>query len=187
MEMILLKVGGSLYDLPQLDRRLRGFITSLGRRGLLFPGGGPTANAVRALDRAQQLGEEASHWLAIRALAVNAQFLHALLPELPVLEWPSAGECLGWAIVEPLSFALADEEHSDHLPHTWDVTSDALALRLAQAAGAEELVLLKSVSAPAGSDWQQLAECRLVDQHFPTLLTRSPALRVRVLNFRDLS
>ncbi|MCI0642073.1 MAG: hypothetical protein L0Y70_23595 [Gemmataceae bacterium] len=185
--MIIVKVGGSLFDLSRLGDRLRVFIGGLGPRGLLFPGGGPAADAFRALDRAQGLGEEASHWLAIRALAINAQFLRALLAELPVLEWPRAGEWPGWAIAEPLSFALADEEHADHLPHTWDVTSDSLALRLAQVVGAAELVLLKSVSAPEKADWRQLSQAGVVDGHFPQLLERKRSPRVRVLNFREFA
>ncbi|MCI0376297.1 MAG: hypothetical protein L0215_01690 [Gemmataceae bacterium] len=183
--MIIVKVGGSLYDLPRLGGRLRDLIAGLGPRGLLFPGGGPAANAVRAMDRAQRLGEEASHWLAIHALAVNAQFLRALLPELPVLEWPRAGDFPGWAIAEPYSFAVADEEYAEHLPHTWDVTSDSLALRLAQVVGAAELLLLKSISAPERADWRQLSQDRVVDGYFPQLVEQQTSLRVRLVNFRE--
>jgi len=57
---VLIKVGGSLYDLPDLPGRLRTLIEQLDTpRVLLFPGGGAAADAVRALDLCHRLGEEA--------------------------------------------------------------------------------------------------------------------------------
>src|SRR5207248_2464665 len=78
---LVVKVGGSLYDLPDLGPRLHAFLRSLDRpEVLLIPGGGPTADVVRDLDRRHGLGEETAHWLALHALAVNAHFLAALVP-----------------------------------------------------------------------------------------------------------
>src|SRR5262249_50947889 len=78
---VVVKVGGSLYDLPGLGARLRAWLERLpSREVLLVPGGGPAADVVRDLDRLHRLGEEAAHWLALRALSVNARFLAALLP-----------------------------------------------------------------------------------------------------------
>ncbi|HEY1188734.1 MAG TPA: hypothetical protein VGE74_13855, partial [Gemmata sp.] len=60
--MIVVKVGGSLYDSPALGPALRAFVASLApAEVLLVPGGGAAADAVRALDRTHALGEEAAH------------------------------------------------------------------------------------------------------------------------------
>jgi aspartokinase-like uncharacterized kinase len=187
---LVVKVGGSLYDLPDLGERLRRWVAQQpARRVLLFPGGGATTDAVRDLDRRHGLGEERSHWLALRTLTVNAHFLAALLPAAVVTE---LSDCAAvWerglvAVADPHPLAVADEGRSGQLPHTWDVSSDALAARAALLLGAGELVLLKSVGGPAASDWTEAARCGIVDRFFPRLLAASPAtLRVRVVNFRS--
>src|SRR5437763_17043375 len=79
----IVKVGGSLYDLPDLGPRLRAWLGPT--RTLIVPGGGPTVEAIRVLDRVHGLGDEAAHWLALHALSVNARFLARLLPPAPVL------------------------------------------------------------------------------------------------------
>jgi hypothetical protein len=78
--VIVVKIGGSLFDHPALGPGLRRYIESLGQAEvLLVAGGGPVADAVRELDRTHQLGEEAAHWLALRSLGVTASLLEALL------------------------------------------------------------------------------------------------------------
>src|SRR5262249_14102412 len=83
----VVEVGGSLFDVPDLGRRLDRFLNELNEpRVLLVPGGGPAADVVRTLDRAQNLGEEASHWLALRAMTMSAHVLAALVPKTKVIE-----------------------------------------------------------------------------------------------------
>src|SRR5207248_9110984 len=61
-ETLVVKVGGSLYDLPDLADRLRRWLSALAApRVLLVPGGGPTADVIRTFDQRHRLGEEASH------------------------------------------------------------------------------------------------------------------------------
>ena len=57
--LAVVKVGGSLYDLPDLGTRLGRWLTEFGdRRVVLVPGGSATANTVRDWDRAYGLGDE---------------------------------------------------------------------------------------------------------------------------------
>ena len=156
----VVKVGGSLYDLPDLRERLRGLFATLDGNVLLVPGGGATADVIRAFDRVHRLGEEASHWLAIHALSINGRFLQALLPEarlLPTL--PDTAKTLAYAsgsevfVVDAYPFFEADERKTGHLPHRWQVTSDSLAVRTGILLGACELILLKSIDW-AGNDWK---------------------------------
>ena len=140
----LIKVGGSLFEWPPLAERLRELLAnSAQERVILFPGGGTTADSVRAWDKNQSLGEESAHWLAVRALTVNAYYLQALLPGLPIVAGP---DNQGTAILDPYPFTLADEADPDHLPHCWQVTSDSLAARAAHVLGAQKLLLLKSTA-----------------------------------------
>ncbi len=179
----VVKVGGSLFDLPDLGPRLRSWLGST--RTVLVPGGGPTAEAVRTLDTVHRLGEEAAHWLALQALSVNAHVLARLLPEAPVRSClPPAAEPGAWFILDALPFLQDDDRLPGHLPHTWEVTSDSLAVRVAIRAGATDLVLLKSVSWPAVDDWAAATRARIVDGFFVEALRSAPELRVQVVNFR---
>jgi 5-(aminomethyl)-3-furanmethanol phosphate kinase len=178
----VVKVGGSLFAWPELGGKLRAWLAALaGENVLLIPGGGATADAIRALDRTHQLGEEASHWLALEALSLNARFLHRLLPEARIVTDFAAS---GLAILDPAPFFQADERRPDHLPHSWQVTSDSLAVRAAVLAQARALILLKSV-AWAGDDWHAARRAGVVDGYFADALTQAHAeMCVRVVNLR---
>jgi hypothetical protein len=179
---IVIKVGGSLYDLPDLRTHLRALLSHLdSHRVVLFPGGGAAADVVRELDRVHELGEDPAHWLALRALTMNAFFLHELLPEVPVAIWPDVPDK---AILEPFAFAVADEMKADHLPHAWSVTSDSLAARAAYLLGARELILLKSSPLSECLTWSGAADRGLVDAYFPKLVQQTEGLAVRVINMR---
>jgi aspartokinase-like uncharacterized kinase len=176
--VIVVKVGGSLYDLPDLGERLRTFLASLDPPRLLVPGGGPTADVVRDFDRVHGLGPVVAHWLALRACAMNAWFLRELLPTSVVVDLPLACPSLG--ILDLYAFAQADEGRECQIPHHWEATSDSVAARVAEVAGAD-LVLLKSIDVEG--DWASAARGEHVDPIFPGIVARA-SLRVRAVNLR---
>jgi 5-(aminomethyl)-3-furanmethanol phosphate kinase len=201
---IIVKVGGSLFDLPDLRQRLRSRLGQLGAANvLLVPGGGATADAIRIFDATHQLGEEASHWLALQAMSLNARMLQELLPEarivrdIPEPKAPARADAASLAcasgsdenrarffLLDAFPFFRADELRPDHLPHRWDVTSDSLAVRAATLAEAHELILLKSVAWET-SDWSEAARSGIVDSYFARALQQAPAApRVRLFNLR---
>jgi len=187
----VVKVGGSLYDLPDLGTRLRRWLAEqlAGSRVVLVPGGGPLADAIRRLDRRHGLGEETSHWLALRALTVNAHFLASLAPPACVIddvaELGRAWEKSLLPILDVREFARGDERRPDHLPHSWSVTSDSLAARVAIVLRASHLVLLKSTTIPPDVDWREAGRLGLVDALFAEVLREAPMeLFVRTVNLR---
>jgi len=132
---VVVKVGGSLFDWPELGPRLRQFIATLAPRPvLLVPGGGSLTEAIREWDATHGLGEEASHWMALRTLTTSAALLEVLVP--------------GAEVIDPFRFAREDEAHVGRLPHSWDATSDSFAARIAVVRGASRLILLKSADPP---------------------------------------
>jgi 5-(aminomethyl)-3-furanmethanol phosphate kinase len=182
---LVVKVGGSLYDLPDLRTRLSAWLATQLAEVILVPGGGVMVEAIRQLDQIHHLGEEACHWLAVRTLTINAHFLAQLLPEARIISDPKQRELGALSIMDMFPFALADETCAGRLPHGWEVTSDSLALRVAILTKARKLVLLKSVDPPAGNDWQTL-EAGVVDSHFREVLFRAPFnLPVEIVNLRD--
>ena len=81
--------------------------------------------------------------------------------------------------------SLEPEQAGTRLGESWDVSSDAIAGRLAVVLGAGELVLLKSCSVePApGKSFADLARAGIVDEAFPTFSSELPD--VRVVNLRE--
>ena len=186
--LIVVKVGGSLYDLPDLGARLHGFLHEqcAGASVILVPGGGPTVDAVRRLDRLHALGEETSHWLALHALTLNAHFLAALLPSARIVGAVDEGNRSELAILDVHAFARADENRPGHLPHRWAVTSDAFAARAAIVFDADALILLKSTTIPPGVDWREAGRCGWVDEWFAEVLGEAETkLQVRAVNLRQ--
>jgi 5-(aminomethyl)-3-furanmethanol phosphate kinase len=167
------KVGGSLFDHPKLGPGLREYLEALGADMLLVPGGGPVADAVRALDRTHALGEEAAHWLALRSLGVTAHLLQTL-----TLAFGSR-----LTVLDCFKFAQEDEKRQDKLPHTWSVTTDSIAARAAVVFRAQRLVLLKSVDIPPRTSWEAAAANGWVDAHFPRI-AQALNCPVDVVNFR---
>jgi 5-(aminomethyl)-3-furanmethanol phosphate kinase len=160
---LVAKVGGSLYDLPDLRDRLKKWIRAQSHpHVLLVPGGGDGAEVIRRLDEAQRIGADAAHWLALRVLTVNAHFLGELLG-IPVVAAPTDDPV---AMIDPHAFCISDEGNAGALPHNWDVTSDSIAARLAIVSNAD-LVLLKSVRLPPNLTWTQASTLGFVDLAFP--------------------
>lgn len=180
----VVKVGGSLYDLPELGQRLNAWLVrQTCQEVLLVPGGGAAANLVRDLDRLNGLGEETGHRLALRSLTFTAHLVAALLGQNGVVIADPTRASDVWQekrlpILDLGAFALADSG----LPHTWAVTSDSLAARVAHLLGSRTLVLLKSVTIPAGMSWEEAARRGDVDAYFPNL---ADSLTVRTVNLRQ--
>lgn len=183
---LVVKVGGSLLDLPDFGPRLRRWLETLGPDPvLLVPGGGPAADLIRRLDRLHRLGDEHAHWLALQTMTLNAHVLLALLPHARLIEdversRDRQGQLF---LLDAYEFARADELRPDHLPHSWDVTSDSVAARAAVLAGARKLVLLKSVSIPKEIGRAEAGRRGYVDPFFAEVIGRGPA--VEVVNLRD--
>ena len=198
--LAVVKVGGSLYDLPDLGPRLRAWLWAQQtpwRDVLLVPGGGPTADVIRDFDRIHRLGEKKAHWLALDALRLNAFFLAELLPLTGVIgNWEqlstevpeSATTVIRASILDPRSFACWDQRAHPDIgpPPCWAVTSDSIAARAAVVYDADYLILLKSLTIPEGMDWGEAGERGHVDEWFArTVQPALPRLRVRAVNFRE--
>ncbi len=129
MRPLVVKFGGSLLDCAP---SLVPVLAAAPRPVLVVPGGGPFADAVRALDPPP----DAAHWMACAAMEQVGLYLAALgLPGVETLRVPDAPAVL-------LPYRLLRER--DPLPHTWGVSSDTIAAWCAAELGCD-LLLAKSV------------------------------------------
>lgn len=141
---LVVKIGGGLLRAEGLEglRRAAGEVTEMATRRpvLVVPGGGPFADAVRAVDAQVGLGDDLAHALALRAMDQLGLLLGPLLPTPELLTRLVAPRALGVVLAAP---AFRDRPE---VPRSWAVTSDSLAVLAAAAIGAEEAILLKPVA-----------------------------------------
>jgi 5-(aminomethyl)-3-furanmethanol phosphate kinase len=140
---IVVKIGGGLLRADGLEGLRRARVATVemttSRPVLVVPGGGPFADAVRAIDDQVGLADDVAHALALGAMDQLGVLLAALLPEAELLTDLVAPRSLALLQVAP-AFACRPG-----VPESWAVTSDSLAVLAAAAIGADEAVLLKPV------------------------------------------
>jgi aspartokinase-like uncharacterized kinase len=141
---LVVKIGGGLLRAEGLQglRRACAEATEMAtcRPVLVVPGGGPFADAVRAVDAQVGLADDVAHALALRAMDQLGVLLRSLLPAAELLTGLVAPRAL--AVVQ----AAPAFQDRPEVPESWAVTSDSLAVLAAAAVGAEEAVLLKPVA-----------------------------------------
>jgi aspartokinase-like uncharacterized kinase len=176
----VLKLGGSLLELPDLASRLRRLLAEI-KRPVLFVGGGAAADLVRDWDARFGLGETAAHELAMESLSLTAELVRRVLGDARLCTdttaiaaaW-SVGECpiilpRPWFEQSPGWFAGTPRLAGGLLPQSWAVTSDTLAAAMAVDLHATALVLLKSTAAQRGSGLEDLAAQGLIDPYCPAV------------------
>jgi (4-(4-[2-(gamma-L-glutamylamino)ethyl]phenoxymethyl)furan-2-yl)methanamine synthase len=167
---VVVKLGGGvLAHSEYFDAALAALATAgQARRLLVVPGGGPFADAVRAVDRQQRLSDDAAHWMAILAMD---QLAHLIASRLACAQLVSTkGEVL--AAERGRVMVLAPSQwlrEADPLPHSWDVTSDSIAAWVAGALGVRHLVLIKPPNA-SGADLVDAYYLRALPEHVTPMI-----------------
>lgn len=185
---LVVKIGGGLLREEGLDGLRLACADAAGlatrRPVLVVPGGGPFADAVRAVDAAVGLADHLAHELALRAMDQLGVVLRPLLPAADLLPRLVAPRSLALLLSTP---ALGGRPS---VPESWSVTSDSLAVLAAGAIGAREAVLLKPVAgvltgwpsedrplaALTGGELQALQDAgggRAVDPYLPEAVRRT--------------
>lgn len=183
---VVLKIGGSLFDLPDLAPRISRLLAKLGNAPVaIVAGGGRTTDVVRDWDRRFALGPSASHWLAIHALELNDRLLRTLLESSEIArsrhEVLTLGERGRIAILSLADLLGESQQRRESVPpESWDVTTDSLAAWVAGRLGAR-LVLAKSVDRPSMPPAEAAAH-GFVDRAFAQQLPAE--LRIDWVNLR---
>jgi len=128
MPFYVLKLGGSLMPVA---RRLMRTLVDLGEEDyslLVIPGGGPMADLVREILYRGDLSQEAAHWMAILAMEQYAYFLAdgTGIGLASIIRRPQVNPK-----VEILLPYRALQEDDFGLGHSWDYTSDSVAMLVA--------------------------------------------------------
>lgn len=179
-----MKVGGSLLDLGDFPLVFSRWLQRLPRPALIIVGGGEAADYIRTVSTRFAIPDPAAHWLAMRAMRLQAEVVRSLVPGLAIADdldaashWLHAGApaCL----FDPFDLLWADGARS--LPANWQVTSDSIAAFVTRQAGAGMLYLLKSVGKAAPLTAADAVRWNWLDPAFPRI---GQGLTVEWVNLR---
>lgn len=153
MRMMLAKIGGRILDnTSSLENCLGQMKFLLNKMDILdkivlIPGGGNYANFVRFLDQRGELTRDYSHWMAITAMEYNGILMCKKFPFLKYIDrYSDLTRRLKSKDKEIITFGpLSFLRENDELPHSWDVTSDSIALFIANKLNCSSCYLLKDV------------------------------------------
>ncbi len=176
-----MKIGGGVLRSEGMDGLHRACAEVIGlatvRPVLVVPGGGPFADAVRALDAQVGLDDGVAHRMALHAMDQLGLLLAPVLPNCELLTDLTAPRSIGLLVAAP-AFGGRPE-----IPESWTVTSDSLAVLAAGAVGAEEAILLKpAAGVPAPGEQltadelqalQKRGGGRAVDAYLPEAVRRT--------------
>lgn len=175
----IVKLGGSLHEHPRLPDWLHAIAAHGGGRIAIVPGGGRFADAARAAQARWQIDDVAAHNMAVLGMAQSAQLLKGLCPALECCADLAAVRAALNRGATALWMALDLLRDAPDALTNWDSTSDTLALHLAAALPANEVLLVKSCVIPPRMSFAELAAAGIVDRSFP-LAAAASAARVRL-------
>lgn len=184
--MWVVKLGGSLSRDATLPRWLDLLAELGGGRVIVVPGGGGFADQAREVQAHWRLGDLAAHNMAVLGMAQTALMLRGLCPRLQAVagEQPLRQVLLGGQVALWLPLDLLRNQ-SDELTH-WGVTSDSLALWLAQRLHAERLLVVKSCPLEPPFSLAQLSASGVLDAEFAAR-ARDAAFPIELLHKDELA
>jgi probable H4MPT-linked C1 transfer pathway protein len=184
LKVRVVKVGGSLFDLETLPRRLHSWLAQQSDACNVFvTGGGRFVDELRDWDNRFGLESSTAHKVAIELMSITTRLMHNFFPDWPIVSDPS--EIVGLDKRQPGQFWFDTSDwlvRRDDVDPSWDTTSDSCAAHLAKAIGAEEIVLLKS-TLPTKSHGNDIGLSGFTDRQFCDLVKGIPA--VRLVDFRS--
>ncbi len=167
--VVILKLGGSHARSAHLPEWL-GAIAAEAGSIVIVPGGGPFADAVRDTQAEMGFDNAAAHEMALMAMAQFGRALQSLNPALRLVASLSA---IRRALNEGMAPVWAPDRmvRAANLPESWELTSDSLAAWLADAMGAQRLILLKHGRFACDRlEVFDLVEAGVVDPLFPRFI-----------------
>ena len=148
VQTALFKISGKILDnskylINTIAQLTQLFEDKIIEKIIIIPGGGKLANLIRNLYYEFNLDDELAHWMAVYAINFNGLELSKKFPHLKETEKFAEldKEINTISIFLPYNYLKKE----DKIPHSWDVTSDSIALYLASEFNLNECYLIKDV------------------------------------------
>lgn len=163
MEAVV-KIGGSLANQPNNLKRLCRRLVALAEKHklLIVPGGGRFADLVREFDRTQRLSPTATHLMALLAMDQYGILLSSIVPDARTVKHLKAARRLQTRGLLPILLPSEMAFKDMYLEHSWNVTSDSIAARVAGLSHASMLILLKDVDGIFNANPEKKSEAKII-------------------------
>jgi aspartokinase-like uncharacterized kinase len=164
MDAIVIKIGGSLAVYPEKLKALCATLSDLSRkhRIILVPGGGEFTDAVRDVDKRFSLSCGVSHRMAILGMDQYGLLLSDLITDSKAVsqlkDLPNLFNLHKLPIFLPSRLMLK----KDPLENSWNVTSDSIAIYIANQLGAKKVVLVTDVDGIFSEDPKKHSSVQLI-------------------------
>lgn len=173
--MWVIKLGGSLLSSESLKEWLSIIVEFGAGKLLIVPGGGIFADKVRDAQKKWKFDDKAAHQMALLAMEQYAHLLQSYAPDLRLAD---STEGIDKAISlnqVPVWLPFKMINTCQDVSSNWNITSDSLALWLADHLNAEHTMLVKSLSSK-NLNARQLSESAMVDKDFPEFVKTSESV-----------
>lgn len=178
--MIVVKLGGSLYDSPELKCWLQTLADISETISIVIvPGGGPFADQVRKAQKQHHFNDTTAHHMALVAMKQFGLMLNGLEAKCQPFIDPEGSQ--GLSVWLPDDSLLTEPS----ILHSWDLTSDSLALWLASKLDAEKLFLVKHRDV-ASASIEQLTADNVIDRHFSVLFSQF-SIQTQIVHYQSFS
>ena len=171
--MIVLKIGGSLYQSECLNEWLTKLVKDLDQPIVIVPGGGPFADQVRKAAAKWQLASHCAHDMAVMGMQQFAHLMQGLNNKLPLINSVPELHQVDKSNYAVIWAPYNDLVNADDIEKDWQTTSDSLAVWLAGKLAAEHLCLVKSAPV-TGKLLSQLVDAEVVDNNFSKWVSDFP-------------
>ncbi len=164
--MIVVKIGGSVV---RVAKEVFDELNETGDNILVVPGGWIFAERIREMN----VDDDSAHWMAIEAMNLYGYYLskYAEVIEPQDLNFRVDG------VKIILPYILL--KRYDELPHSWDVTSDSIAVWIAEKMNAEKIIKVTDVDGIV-VDGRVVQEIKAREINFETCIDRfTPVLLER--------
>jgi len=175
--MWVIKLGGSLLSSGSLKEWLSIVVEHGAGKVVIVPGGGIFADQVRNAQQKLKFDDKAAHQMALLAMEQYAHLLQSYAPDLSLSDSIEEIEKNISLHQVPVWLSFKMINTCQDVSTNWNLTSDSLALWLADKLNAEHTMLVKSVSASntdsGNANARQLSKSGMVDNDFPEFVKKS--------------
>ncbi len=170
--MWVIKLGGSLSSSGNLKEWLSIIVEFGAGKLLIVPGGGIFADQVRDAQQKLKFDDKAAHQMALLAMEQYAHLLQSYAPDLGLSDSIEGIEKAISLNHVPVWLPFNMVNTCPDVSANWNLTSDSLALWLAEQLNAEHVMLVKSLSS-RNLNARQLSGSEMVDKDFPVFVKKS--------------
>ena len=157
-DMIVVKIGGSVAEIAG---KIFSELYETGESILVIPGGWIFAEKIRKMD----VDDDSAHWMAIEAMNMYGYYLSKYADLVEPYDFDF--QLRGVKILLPYTLL----KRYDELPHSWDVTSDSIAVWIAEKINAEKIIKVTDVDGIV-VDGGVVERIRAGDINFETCIDR---------------